>query len=291
MNAELKGENQIEGFRKVAGELISRIVRCKGVAGVVFIGGLVRGFADRFSDVDVIVFMSKEDEKLRKRICEVGVETEKRWKADVDLEVHYLEDFKKWKWDEADRWEFSRADVVFDPNGEVKKVFREKLRLPRDFWVRRIAVCAEYLKWYCCPPRRGVGTIAEAWIERGDLTSAQYCLSYGVELLIKMVFALNKEFLPAPKWRLFCSYALRWLPEDYEELVRQALIISEFSLEDFNRREKAIRDLWLESKRRIEEETGLSLKQLSEYYVEKVLHQSWTPPSLDRCRKKRELHG
>ena len=291
MKAGLKGENRIEEFRKGAGEFTSRIACCEGVAGIVFIGGLVRGFADRFSDLDVIVFMSKENEDLRRRICSMGMETGKRWKVDVDLEVHFLEDFKKWKLGEAEKWEFSRAEVVFDPDGEVKKVFTEKLRLPEYFWVRRIAVCTEYLKWYCCPPEKSVGTIAEAWIERGGLESAHYCLSYGVELLIKILFAVNKEFLPAPKWRLFYSHALKWLPKDYEKLVRQALIVNEFSERDFNRRLEAIRNLWTETMHRTEEEAGLSLKQLSKYYVEKVLHQSWTPPSLDGYRKKRGLHG
>jgi hypothetical protein len=40
------------------------------------------------------------------------------------------------------------------------------------------------------------GTIAEAWVDRGDMLSAHYCLNYSIELLVKTVFALNKEFLP-----------------------------------------------------------------------------------------------
>jgi len=67
----------------------------------------------------------------------------------------------------------------------------------------------EYLKWYCCPVKKDAGTVAEVWIRKGDLTSAHYCLNYGVELLLKLIFALNKEFLPSPKWRLFYSYSLK----------------------------------------------------------------------------------
>jgi hypothetical protein len=52
------------------------------------------------------------------------------------------------------------------------------------------------------------------------LISAYYCLNYGVDLLVRVIFALNKEFLPAPKWRMFYSYRLEWLPEDHVKLLK-----------------------------------------------------------------------
>ena len=271
---KLKGKNQIRKFRQVAEGLVSKISSFKGVTGIVFIGGLVRGFADKFSDVDIIVFLSRRDERLRRRIRGLGVDGQKRLGIDVDLEVHFLKDFKRWKWDEVDKWEFSRAEIVFDPKGEIKKVFGEKLRIPKSFWVKRIVVCGEYLKWYCCPPKKDVGTVAECWIERGDLVSAHYCLNYGVDLLVKIVFALNREFLPAPKWRIFYSYGLEWLPENYKRLLGEAMLVKSFSVEDSSRRLKAIRELWCGVLPKIREETGLTAELISKYYVEKVLHQT-----------------
>jgi predicted nucleotidyltransferase len=270
---ELKGENQVKKFRQIAEGLVSEVSSFEGVAGIVFIGGLVRGFADRFSDVDIIVFLSRKDEGLRKRIRDLGLDVEKRFGVDADLEVHFLEDFKRRKWDEVDRWEFSRAEIVFDPKGEVKKVFGEKLRVRKGFWIRRIVVCGEYLKWYCCPPKADVGTVAECWVERGDLVSAHYCLTYATDLLVRIVFALNREFLPAPKWRIFYSYGLGWLPENYRELLGEALLVKSFSVEDFGRRLGAIRELWCGVLPKIREEMGLTAELISKYYVEKVLHQ------------------
>jgi predicted nucleotidyltransferase len=277
MKTELRGENQIGRFQKVAEELTSKLALCKGVEGIVFIGGLIRGFVDKFSDLDVIVLLDRQDEDLRRRIYRIGLDEKHCSGIEPDLEVHSLEDFRKMKLGEPEKWELSRANVVFDPRGEVKKAFRKKLRLEGNFWVRRIVICAEYLKWYCCPPRKDVGTIAEAWIERGNLASAHYCLNYGVELLVRMLFALNKEFLPAPKWKLFYSYSLKWLPEGYEELIKQALLVNEFSVKEHARRLKAIRKIWRRTMVKVEEEAGFSLKQLSKYYVEKVLHQRGIP--------------
>jgi predicted nucleotidyltransferase len=274
MMVRLKGENQIRKFRRVGEGLVSKIVSFEGVTGIVFIGGLVRGFVDKFSDVDIIVFLSKRDEHVRKQISDLGMDEQKRLGIDVDLEVHFLEDFKRWKWDEVDKWEFSRAEIVFDPKGEIKNVFREKLRVPKSFWVKRIVVCGEYLKWYCCPPKKDVGTVAECWIERGDLVSAHYCLNYAVDLLVRIVFALNREFLPAPKWRIFYSYGLKWLPENYRRILGEAMLVKSFSVKDFGRRLRAVRELWCGILPKIREETGLTTELISKYYVEKVLHQT-----------------
>jgi len=192
----------------------------------------------------------------------------------------------------VDRWEFSRAEIVYDPKGEIRKVFGEKLRLPKDLWTRRIAVCVEYLKWYACPPREGVGTVAECWIERGDLASAHYCLSYALELLIRLVYALNREFLAPQKWRIRYSHNLKWLPEDYEMLVKEAMTINSLSVRDFNRRLEAIRKLWSNTYPKIKEVTGLEREQLSKYYIEKVLKQTIVPSNpqtLERTIKKHQF--
>ncbi|MEM3458986.1 MAG: DUF4037 domain-containing protein [Candidatus Bathyarchaeia archaeon] len=270
----LKGENRIEVFRKAAEQLVSRISSFDGVVGIVFLGGLVRGFADRFSDLDVTVFLGDADEGLVRRVRGVVSEVEKRFGVETDVMVHVLSEFRRWRWDEADRWELSRAEIVYDPKGEVKRIFEDKLRLPKDLWTKRIAVCAEYLRWCACPPREGVGTVAESWIERGDLASAHYCLDYALELLIRLVYALNKEFLAPPKWRIHYAYRLKWLPKDYEKLVKEAMTVKSLSVKEFNRRLEAIRKLWSNITPKIKEVTGLEKEQLSKYYVEKVLKQT-----------------
>jgi len=272
---KVKGNNQIRKFRRIAEGLASKIAPYEGVAGIVFIGGLVRGFTDKFSDLDIVVFLNRRDEQLRRQIYDLGLDEERRFGIDIDLEVHFLEDFKRLRWDEADKWEFSRAKIVFDPEGEIKKVFGQKLELPKDFWIKRVVICAEYLKWYCCPPRKDVGTVAESWIERGDLVAAHYCLNYAADLLVKIIFALNREFLPAPKWRMFYSYSLKWQPMNYKKLIKEAMIMRSFSARDFNRRLKTIREIWHKIVPKIEDETGLTPDQISKYYVEKILRQTW----------------
>lgn len=274
MASKLKGQNRIKTFRQTANRLASKISKHKGVAGIAFIGGLVRGFVDEYSDLDIIVLLTERDEKLRKQICEMGPNEAIRCKVDMDLEVHFIEDFRNQKWDEIDRWEFAKAQIVFDPEGALKETFAEKLRLPENLWVKRVVANAEYLKWYCCPPRENVGTIAESWVTRGDLQSAHYCLNYSVDLMLKILFALNREHLPPPKWRLFYSRRLKWLPKGYNDLIEDAMRIRSYSLEELNLRLLALRKMWKSILLKIEAETGLTVDQIPRYFVKNILRES-----------------
>lgn len=271
---ELKGQNRIGEFRRVAEELVSEISKEENVLGIVLLGGVVRGFVDKSSDLDVTVFLNKKDGASCRKIRNIGLRVAKSHNVDLDLMVHSLDDFTKRRMkEEALKWEYSNARIVLDATGDVKRVLREKLRPSKDFWTRRIAVCGEYIKWYCCPSEEGVGTISESWVERGDLMSAHYCLNYCVDLLLRSLYAINRVFIPAPKWRIFHSYDLEWLPLNYRKLIQEAMTTQNLSREEFNRRLTAIRKIWQEIASKIKEETGLSPRTISKYYVEKILKQ------------------
>ena len=269
----LNGQNRIEKFRGIAEELVSKIVENRGVAGIVLAGGLERGFTDKYSDVDILVFLRKKSQLLRNRIVKLGSEMQKRTGIDVDLEVHFLDDFRNQKMSEMRKWDLSHMLVVFDPQSEIKQLLKQKTKVPRSYWVRRVVVHSEHLKWYCCPPETRIGTITEAWVERDDLVSAHYCIDYSLDLIIRILFALNREFLPPPKWRIFYSYGLKWLPKKYCELLKEAMIVHELSLPELRRRLNALRELWRGILPRIKNETGLTTSSISRYYVQRILHQ------------------
>jgi len=270
----LQGENEIVRLRQIADKLAADISRFQNVTGVIFMGGLARGFMDKYSDIDIIALLDKENSFVRKQVKQASSEEQKNAAVDIDVEVHTLAAYTKKKWNEIDRWSFSKANVVFDPNGTVRRLLDEKLCISSELWIKRIAVCSEYLKWYCCPAIESAKSMAEAWIDRDDLSSAHYCLSYSLDTMLRLIFALNNEFVPPAKWKLFYSYSLQWLPTNYEKLLKEAMTIRAFSEDDCRRRISALKKLWSSILPEIEEKTGLNLEKLSKHYVEKVLRQS-----------------
>jgi predicted nucleotidyltransferase len=276
VSCRLKGKNQIKQFRHVAERLQSRITACSNIAGIVFLGGLARDFADRYSDVDLTVFITKKDELLRKKIRLIALEEQKQSGLDIDLEIHCLNDFKDRVWNETERWDFSNAKVIFDPKKQIKRMLEYKLKVPQEFWVRRVVVCAEYMRWYCCPTQKNIDSIAEAWIDRGDMVSAHYCLNYAIEMILEATFALNKEFLPPQKWRMSYFQSLKWIPKN-SKLLHEAIKIKDITAEDFDRRINIVRKIWQGVLRKTEEETGLLSDEITKYYVEKVLCQASVP--------------
>lgn len=98
-------------------------------------------------------------------------------------------------------------------------------------------------------------------------------INYALDLIIKMLFALNKEFLPAPKWRVHYSYTLNWLPRDCTKLLEEALIINNLSISDLNSRLNAVRSMWEQILPKLKSETGLTPDLISKIYVKKILHQ------------------
>lgn len=189
MRVKLSGANRIRKFRQVAERLTAQITDQKNVMGIVFIGGLARGFTDRSSDLDGMIFLDRKNEALEKQIHQIVANESKNSNIEIDLEIHLLHDFKKHKWNEIEKWDFSDAEIAYDKNGQVRRIVDAKSKAPKEFWLRRLVQCTEYMKWYCCPPGENVGTVAEAWIDRGDPVSAHFCVSYAIELILKTVLA------------------------------------------------------------------------------------------------------
>ena len=64
---------------------------------------------------------------------------------------------------------------------------------------------------------------------------------------------------------------------DYKNLMKEAMNIKSFSVKDFDRRMRAVRKIWYFIVPKIEGEIKLTMTQLSQYYVKKILNQTWIP--------------
>ncbi len=270
---QLNGPNRFKEFKNAADELTESLAGIDGVLGVVLLGGVVRGFADRFSDLDVTVFLNEESSDIRRQALMLAQTHEKRSGIDIDLEIHVLDNFRNVDWSEIRMWDFSNSETTYDPKGVVREMLEAKLSVSEDFWIRRLSRSSQYLKWYCCPPREGVGTISESFVERGDILAALYCVNYCIEMILTALFALNRRFYPPPKWRLSYSYSLPWLPKDYRDDLKKIMIVQEISASELYRRIKKIQQMWRQIEDRMSHEFGLTDAELVRYYVQRMLGQ------------------
>jgi len=269
---EMKGENLIGVFKDAGAEIVKRLSKHKSVVGALFTGGIVRGFADKYSDVDVMIFLDHEDASVRSSVRLLAGEIDARFSIETDIEVHVLDEYIQQDWGEYLKWDLSNGMVVFDRHGGLSELLKEKLAVAEEEWQLRIAKSMIYISWYCFPEKEHVPSMIDLWSDRGDSASAQYAVVYTLESIVELLYTLNRSFLPAPKWRIYNISQLTWLPKNHVDALRDAMLIREISVEDARRRARALAPIWHEMLNRIHEEFGMDFQVATSLYLGKVLH-------------------
>jgi predicted nucleotidyltransferase len=263
----LKGTNRIDTFRMVANEIVQRVSHFGSVCGILYMGGLVRGFADQYSDVDIIVLLNNEDPFTREFLPSISATLEDKSNLEIDLEVYLMAEYALRDWDEYTKWDLTHSEIAYDRHGNTKAMLNEKLHMSDDDWKLRLSKSMVYFSWYCCPSEDYIPTMSDMWFQRGDEASAEYSVTYGIELLLSMVYSLNRSFLPAPKWRISYTNSLDWLPSDFESNLREAMITKEISEDDTKRRAAALTKLWPEVLEKAENDFGLNREEARRVYI------------------------
>ncbi|MHA2426390.1 MAG: nucleotidyltransferase domain-containing protein [Candidatus Thorarchaeota archaeon] len=254
----------------VANELVQRVSHFTSVEGIIYMGGLVRGFADKYSDVDIIVLLNNEDPYTRDFLPSVSANLEDKSNLEIDVEVYLFESFNNRDWNEYQKWDLSHSEVAFDRHGRVTTMLKDKLSMSDNEWRVRISKAIVYFSWYCCAADEYTPTMIDMWMDRGDVVSAEYAVNYGIELILDLVYTLNKSFLPAPKWRFGYTRTLDWLPKEFEEHMREALICKELSDQDAHRRALGLKMMWPEFLEKAEKDFGLSRDEVRRIYINAV---------------------
>ena len=270
--SEMKGENRIDLFKDVGAAMVKRLSRHKSVVGALFIGGIARGFADKYSDVDILLFLDHEDAAICPLVRSLAEESENRFSLETDIEVHVLEEYIQQDWDEYLKSDMSKSVVAFDRHGRLSELLKKKLEVAEEGWQLRIAKLMIYISWYCFPEKERVPSMIDLWSDRGNPASAQYAVSYTLESIVELLYVLNRCFLPAPKWRIYNISQLTWLPKNYADALTDAMLIREISVEDARRRARALAPIWHEMLSRILDEFGMNFQVAQSLYLKEVLH-------------------
>lgn len=238
----------LERARRVADEFCAQY-RVEGVVGIAYLGAIVRGYFDRHADIDIAVF--------RERGTQVRFAGQFQQLDGFELHCHLadLEQEAADAWDQAKRWTYSQAEVVYDPTDRLARLLAEKVPLKEDErrWLLMSGLALS--EWY-------INRLTDLWVERGSLASAHQMLARGLDYFLDLLFGWNHALVPDPKWKYYVAERLERLPAGFEQGMQDAMLLRDFSLDELERRKSAFMRMWNQILPEIEAEVGLSYAEI-----------------------------
>jgi predicted nucleotidyltransferase len=123
--------NDHAAFFRQAQIFADRFAAHEGVVGVLLTGGVARGYADHFSEIDLAVYLRRSTPK---RWIQSGLAPYAEGDSCLDgwhVDFDYLcyEDELEAEWDHVKRWDRSYAVVLHDPQDLMRELLAEKAML------------------------------------------------------------------------------------------------------------------------------------------------------------------
>lgn len=249
--ASIKGSNKqlFTKASRIATDFCKKYCNDPSVVGILWYGALARGYFDSFADVDIGIFVKKDStiKCHKKSIWVDGVE--------IDYAIISYENSLNDEWDQNGRFAHSEAIIYSDPKGLIKKLLKKKVTLTkkeRDWLLMKGTVQSE---WRCLD-------LSKSWTQRGDLLSAHAMFLKGLDHFLDALYVYNHELIPDPKWKVYFSYQLKWLPKNYKKLFTECLLMKSLTLKDLERRRNAFMKLWNPLAKRAEKELGMTTTEM-----------------------------
>lgn len=211
--------NYLFDYERISKEFSERMSRHEDVEGVAFLGGVARGRADKYSDIDIAVFSKKKLPWL--------VTGEQETTEGYDLEIFNIPMEKGYdNWDEIKREAYQEAVVDYDRSGETAAFLSKALEYTDGYRNEKTAKLIFEIAWHgwiytpfrdrCEKNYRWLLT-EKLWLLRGEKNNAYYTARYSIDLFLELLFAVNRRWTPDYKWRYIRAKSLPWLPTNYDE--------------------------------------------------------------------------
>lgn len=219
----------LEKATQVAKEFIQPFIR-DDVVGIVFLGAIARGYFDHLADIDIAIFKEQTSE----------ISLENKFLMINDLEVQcWLSDYENeltTPWDMSKRWTYPGGQIYFDPSEKISQLLKEKVPLKPEEKRWLMISGLTHSEWYS-------NRLTDLWIVRGDIISAHRMFDQGLNYFFDMLFGLNNQLVADMKWRYYCAKQLERLPHNFQERIKDTMILHSVSMEELERRKKAFMDM------------------------------------------------
>lgn len=211
-------------YTSVANKFIEELKKNKDVLGVMHLGGIARGSADEYSDIDISVF-SYEPLKIElgEKEVEPGciIET-----FNVAINQGYDD------WSSIQKEAYQEGVIAYDTNDTIKDFLDKALFYDEKKRIKDILTLVFEIAWHgwVYKPFQNKKIKGYKWVlpnnlwqMRGFEKNAYYVANQSVNYLIELLYAINKKWVPDYKWRYIKSFNLNYLPKKYEMKINYLL--------------------------------------------------------------------
>jgi len=238
----------LEKATRVAKEFVQQFIR-DDMIGIVFLGAIVRGYFDHSADIDIAFFKKQGAEiPLTNKFLKIEDLEVQCWVSDYESELTN-------SWDMSKRWTYSQGQIYFDPLGKISQLLKEKVPMKPEEkkWLMMSGLTLS--EWY-------INRLTHLWVERGNIISAHHMFDQGLNYFFDMLFGLNNQLVADMKWRYYCVEQLERLPHNFQENIKNTMILHSFSIEELERRQTFFMEMWREMKPIIENEVQMTFEEM-----------------------------
>ncbi|MCU7725977.1 hypothetical protein ODJ79_19815 [Actinoplanes sp. KI2] len=255
---DLETENLFPWYREAISDLTARLAAQPGVAGLVLLGGLAAGgrrqFMDRYSDLDMSVFVSVDlpDDVLRLAYPEMIAAAQPLlptwlpnfkfmvpdgalpvdWPVEINIHQQLLEyeELPHVSWDagKCDAYE-NTGEILHDPTGRIGALVEAKLKAARPG-------LTNHLYRLLSSGRVVVEIMVRQCLDRGIYHAAHDMMNDVLHNVMVGWYAVNGRFAPVHKWRVVSLRSLPWTPADAAVRYSDLLLVKAHDADDVKRR-------------------------------------------------------
>lgn len=235
---QAKGNNRVQELKEELQKQLPLFKQYEGIVGIMLDGGISRGFADALSEIDVVLFLHREQfEQYHSKLTPTALGITMLDGYLYDIKLCCYEEEMECAYGQVELWDLSYAQILYDPQGELQHLFDVKLKETVD-----LDSAGGYLfdAWW---HYRLAGDI---WVAREDCVQGHFMLNTAITPLLSALYVINGEYVPHEKWLIHMSRSLPWLSKNYEQQLEQLFCVKEFSLEGLKERQVAFHQFWMQ---------------------------------------------
>lgn len=212
----------------------------KSITGVALQGGYARNTYTDASDID-LVFLFENEDKAKNVVY--GFVDYKGYKFEV--RHIYLNKINPLLWSDKQRYIYSNeTQILYEEDNKFNSLIN-MAKMTKKEQIKSIVLMIRNLGKCGIVYKNNVGKTwrkfnftdqTDYWVKKKDLFAAHIRLNDCNDRIIKLIFAINGQFMPSAKYRISILRNLKWLPEEIEEKLKKMYCYNNFSVEVFKKR-------------------------------------------------------